>query len=243
MRALWPEPGTLDDEALIERHRIDRSRPSLRMNFVASLDGAGTLHGRSGGLSSPADQRLLDLLRMLADVLVVGAGTIRAEGYTDLRLDDQAVAWRRRHGLPAHPRLAIVSSRLDLLPDHPALAGAPVRALVITHASAPADRIEALRRTADVVVLGAAAVDVAALVGTLAGLGLPAVLCEGGPALFGELTAADQIDELCLALSPLVDGPGAGRITAGPVSQLHALLLCHVLAEDDMLFLRYARAS
>lgn len=217
-------------------------RPALRVNFVASADGAATLDGRSGGLGNANDQHILGLLRQLADVLVVGAGTLRAEGYGPLVLGDGAVAWRREHGLPDHPRLAVVSARLHALgPDHPSFAAAPVRPLVITIGAAPAERRRALAAVADVLICGDDELDAVALPALLAERGLSGVLCEGGPALFGALVAADVVDELCLTLSPWLAGAGASRIVAGPPSVPRALTLRHVLADDELLFLRYAR--
>ena len=237
MRALTAGAGPVD---LTEAYAMDR--PSLRVNFVASADGAVTLDGRSGGLGNPTDQHLLGLLRQLADVLVVGAGTLRAEGYGPLVLDAAATAWRAARGLPAHPRLAVVSARLDGLgPDHPSFAGAPVRPLVITVGTAPEDRRRALADVADVLICGTETLDAAGLPALLADRGLPGVLCEGGPTLFGALAAADRVDELCLTLSPWLTGAGAGRIVAGPPTVPRPLALRHVLTDDELLFLRYTR--
>lgn len=237
MRSLLPGAGPAD---LIAAYAMDR--PSLRVNFVSSADGAATLDGRSGGLGNAADQHLLGLLRQLADVLVVGAGTLRAEGYGALRVSAGAVAWRAGQGMPDHPRLAVVSARLHGLgPGHPAFADAPVRPLVITVAAAPADRRRALEDVADVLTCGDETLDAAALPGLLADRGLPGVLCEGGPTLFGALAAADRVDELCLTLSPWLAGPGPDRIIAGPSAVPHRLALRHVITDDELLFLRYAR--
>jgi riboflavin biosynthesis pyrimidine reductase len=235
MRALIG--GTAD---LVRAYAV--RRPSVRVNFVSSADGAATLDGRSGGLGNANDQRILGLLRQLADVLVVGAGTLRAEGYGGLRVSADAVRWRVDHGLPEHPRLAVVSARLHGLgPEHPAFADAPVRPLVITIDAAPAGPRRALESVADVLTCGDETLDAAALPGLLAGRGLPGVLCEGGPTLFGALVAADRVDELCLTLSPMLAGPGPDRIIAGPPSVPRRLALQHVITDDELLFLRYGR--
>ncbi len=125
----------LDQDVLIARYAIpDRTTPHLRVNFIASLDGAATHDGVSGPLNNPDDKQVFDTLRMLSDVVLVGAGTVRKEGYGAMRLDDDAATWRLAHGLPAHPRFAIVSSRLDLDPASPIFTDAPVRPIVVTHA-------------------------------------------------------------------------------------------------------------
>jgi riboflavin biosynthesis pyrimidine reductase len=241
---LWPDPdpSELDDTALISLYAPDRQRPSLRANFVASLDGAATLDGRSDGLSGPADKRLFALLRMACDALLVGAGTLRQEQYRAVRLDPGRRAWRRDHGLPEYPPLIVVSRRLALDPAHPALTGAPVRPIVLTCDASPAGSRASLAEVAEILICGEAEVDLAAALAQLHRRGLDQILSEGGPHLLGSLTAADLVDELCLTVSPLLAGPGAGRITAGaPSPQPHRLPLVHVLTADGALFLRYAR--
>jgi riboflavin-specific deaminase-like protein len=236
----------ISDDEIIQAYQVeDRSVPHVRCNFVTSLDGAVEVDGQSKSLTSPEDSELFGKLRMLSDVVLVGAGTVRIEGYNPLRLGAQRRSWRKDHGLAENPTLAIVSSRLDLDPINRVFADAPIRPLVITHAAAPPDRVEALSEVADVLVCGDSEVDLAVVVSTLAERGLPQILCEGGPHLLGTLTDADLVDEMDLSLSPLLVGPGAGRITAGPFDTVaRRFVLRSVLgAEDGSLFLRYFRAS
>ena len=235
----------LSDEELAALYQPDdRSVPHLRANFVSSLDGAVEIDGQSKALSSDSDSRVFSMIRRLADVVLVGAGTIRDEGYNPLRLSKAAREWRSAAGLAVNPTLAIVSSRLELSPVNPVFQSA-VRPLVVTHAASPPDRREALGEVADVLVLGTAEVDLKAMVEELAERGMPQILCEGGPHLLGALTEADLVDELCLALAPLMAGPGAGRITAGaPTTLTRRLRLQSMLsASDDYLFFRYLREA
>ena len=167
---------------------------------------------------------------------------MRVEGYGGLRVDEQDAAWRRAHGMPEQPRVAVVSSRLDLGPGHPFFTRATARPIVVTHAAAPADRRAALAEVADVLVCGDEAVDPRAMVAALADAGLPQVLCEGGPHLFGSLTEADLVDELCLSLSPLLVAGGAGRIVRGAPEVERRMRLVHAIPAGDLLLLRYARA-
>jgi riboflavin biosynthesis pyrimidine reductase len=256
-RRLWPAPP-LPDGAVLGGEVLDEAglaaayepvpppapgRASVQVNFVTSIDGAVTVAGYTEALSSPADKVVFGLLRRGCDALLVGAGTLRHEGYGPLRMSDERRGWRRAHGRADHPTLVVVSGRLDLGPDHPALAGAPVRPVVVTHAGAPAPRRRALDAVADVLVCGDAAVDLAAAAAALAGRGLVRLLSEGGPQLLGALTAADLVDDMCLTIAPLLAGAGAGRITAGPPSPVRGLALHHVLAAGDELYLRYARAE
>lgn len=237
----WPAPveGPLDDDALVRLYpRFDQ--PSLRVNFVASVDGAVSLDGYSAGLSSGPDKRVFRVLRMLCDALLVGAGTLRHEGYRALRLDAQRRAWRLANGLAEYPTLVVVSGSLNLDPALAAFADAPVRPMILTHHCATAP--PGLAAVADLVRIGTDRVDLAASLAELRRRGLGQVLCEGGPHLLGSLTAADLVDELCLTVAPMLCGAGAGRITAGQRSSPRAMALRHVLAAaDGVVMLRYAR--
>jgi riboflavin biosynthesis pyrimidine reductase len=234
-------PDALTDDQLAEVYAVpDRRRRWLRANFISSLDGAATHDGRSGGLGSPADRRLFDLLRRLADVIVVGAGTVRVEGYRGMRLDDEAVGWRVRHHLAMQPVFAVVSSRLQL--DPAVFARNPVRPLVLTGRDAPRDRREALAEVADVIDCGEDRVETRRMLDALADRGLHQVHSEGGPHLLGTMIEEGTLDELCLTLSPRLEGGMARRITDGHPVNPTAMELAHVLtAGDGTLLLRYRR--
>jgi riboflavin biosynthesis pyrimidine reductase len=242
IRRLWPDPSTppLDDAALAALYgRPGRSH--LRVNFVTSLDGAVELGGRSGGLSGPADKRVFGLLRMLCDAVLVGAGTLRRERYRAVRLDERRRAWRWDSGLTELPTLVVVSQTLALDPAQAAFADAPVRPLVFTTAKAVPP--PGLTEVAEVLPVAEDKIDLLAVVAELHRRGLNQVLCEGGPLLFGALTAADLVDELCLTVSPQLVGAGAGRIVAGSPSPPRTLRLAHTLAAEETLLLRYVRTA
>jgi riboflavin biosynthesis pyrimidine reductase len=240
---LWPDPDPtpLDDDALISLY--EHPGPGVRVNFVTSADGAVEIDGRSRGLQNPADTKVFGLLRRLPDALMVGAGTLRQEGYGPVRLDAPRRAWRTARGLDPYPRLVVLSRRLDLDPTHPALLEAPVRPVLITCATSPPDLRTSLGSVADVLVHGDAEVDLAAGLAALGERGMTRILSEGGPHLLGSLTAADLVDELCLTVSPLLAGAGAGRITAGTPSEVRDLTIGHILYSEDAILLRYARAA
>ena len=214
----------------------------LRVNIVASVDGAAAVDGRVGVLSGAADQELLGLLRAMCDVLLVGAGTVRAEGYGPIRLSD---AWQQRrvaNGQQAHPRLAILTRGIDLDLGARVFTAATERPLLVTTGLAPVDRRRAAEEVADVVVAGEHRVDLGPALDALAARGLPRILSEGGPHVLAEMFAGDLVDELCLAVAPVVTCGAEPRITAGPALPAPVGLgLAHVLEKDDFLFLRYAR--
>jgi riboflavin biosynthesis pyrimidine reductase len=214
-------------------------------NMVAGLDGAAAVGGRVGALSGPADQQLYRTLRADADVVLVGAGTVRAERYGPVRLSDDQMADRTDTGRPAVPPIAVVTRSLDLDPTIPLFAasreGFVPRPIVVTCADAPPDAREAAAEHAEVIVAGSATVDLAAALGDLRARGLSRVLTEGGPALLGELIDLDLLDELRLTLAPFVGGdplpiatnvaPEGRALTRFDLADVHQI--------DGHVFLRY----
>jgi len=243
IRSLGAGTAGLSDEEILDRYRVDdRSSLWVRANFISSIDGAATSGGLSAGLGSPADLRVFDLLRRLCDVVVVGAGTVRAEGYGPMRLEPHATRWRRAHGLPEHPVFAIVSAGLNLDPASRIFTEAPVRPIVVTTDGAPQERKNALADVADVLSAGNPRVDTVRMLAQLHERGLSQVHCEGGPSLFADLIREDTVDELCLTVGPALEGPGAPRIVTGnPVDGPRAMDLASVLESDGTLLLRYVR--
>jgi riboflavin biosynthesis pyrimidine reductase len=238
---LSPAPGGADLAAL---YAYPPGR-WLRGNMVASADGAASLGGVSASLSSDADRQVFGLLRALADVILVGAATVRAEHYGAAR---RSRLWSHlRAGRPATPAIAVVSARLDLDPSSRIFTEAPpdARTIVITTAQAPHDLRAGLARHADVITAGEARVDLSAAVRALADRGHQRMLTEGGPRLLAQLAAAGLLDELCLTIGPQLAGPGATRIVSGdpfPAGPL-PLALGHVLEDRGFLLCRYSRKT
>lgn len=239
MRRILPEPA--DGVDLEAAYAVAGAVPwHVRVSFVSSADGAVTLNGRAGDLGNAGDRRVFGLLRDLSDVILVGAGTARIEGYRAQRPGGERLDRRRRHELPDAPVMALVSRCLDLDPSGGLFDPAAPRSIVLTCESSPADRRAELARVADVLVVGDDAVDLGAATAALRDRGLRRAHCEGGPHLLGTALAAGVVDELCLTVAPLLTGPGAGRIVAGADLPVPARMsLGHVLEDDGYLFLRY----
>ncbi|MDO5499394.1 MAG: pyrimidine reductase family protein [Propionibacteriaceae bacterium] len=218
-------------------------RAWMMANMVAGVDGTAAVDGRVGPLSEGPDVELFRLMRALADVVVVGAETVRREGYGPVRLPEARQAARVEAGRTPLPPVAVVSRSLELNWAAPLFTEAATPTMVITCAAAPPERLDRARDSAEVLVVGEESVDLAALLAALAARGLPTVLCEGGPTLLGRLAAAGLLDELCLTLTPLMGGdplPVALTPAGGATS---AYRLCHALGHDSTLFLRYERAA
>ena len=218
MRRLLPDFADaveLADAYAEPARRRRRDRPWVIVNMIASLDGAIALGERSGGLSGPADQRVFAHLRDVADIIVVGAGTARAE----------------RYGPPKRPglRIGVVTRRAVLdwtLPLFTSGAG-----FVITSEDAPAVAVDSVRA-------GHGEVDLVAVLGQLDG---DVVLCEGGPTLNGDLLAVNAIDEWCLTVAPMLAGGDAGRAAVSAREHPVGFRIVHLLTEDGFLFVRALR--
>jgi riboflavin biosynthesis pyrimidine reductase len=216
-------------------------RPWLVANMVTGLDGSLSWHGRVGELSSASDRSLFVRLRGLADAVLVGAGTVRAEGYGPVRLPDDIRARRVAAGRPEVPPLAVVSRSLDLDWSAPLWTGADgARPIVITSNGAPAEAVERAAEHAEVVLAGVDAVDLPAALGHLCAQGMGVVVTEGGPTLLDELVGARLLDELCLTLTPRFGGdPLTMANRAAPAAELASFSLAGVVREGDELYLRY----
>lgn len=217
----------------------------VRANFISSLDGAASTEGRSGALGGPGDRAVFRLLRELADVVVVGAGTVRVETYSGAQL---GVARRqRRHGRGQGevPPIAIVTRSGDLDHDLPVFTQTEVPPLLLTVHDTIADaraRFAGLAEVYDCSAADSGSVDLTVLLRTLADLGLTRVLTEGGPSLLGAFIAADLLDDLCLTIAPTVVGGGSTRISDGHPELITRLQRRHVLGDDDgYLYTRYSR--
>lgn len=217
MRRLLPHPA--DHITVAEAYDVVRPRPAERpwvgVCMVASLDGSTVVADTSSALSSDADRDVLVGLRLVADLIIVGAATVRIEGY----------------GRPSKPgqRVGVVSRTGDVDLTSPLFtSGAGFLILPETAPPVPVPSVRA----------GVGELDLA---GALAQLDVRFVQSEGGAALNGALAAADLIDELNLTISPVISGDDAPRLTAGAPAVLHRMALVHVLEDDGFLFTRYVR--
>lgn len=237
---LPPAAGEPDLESI---YAFPAAGRHVRGNFVSTLDGAIEIGGRSGPLGGPGDHRIFHLLRGLADVVLVGAGTARAEGYGPARIPVDQQHRRRAAGQAPVPPIGVVTRR-GLDPASRLLepvADAP-RPLVLTTAVAVDAAPDAVRERAELIACGTDEVDLYRVIDALADRGLHRVNCEGGPRLLTDLVVAGLLDELCLTLSPQLGGPDRARMTAGPGwTEARGFELASVLEQDGELYLRYTR--
>jgi len=218
--------------------------PWLRANMVSTLDGAAQHEGRSQPISGATDMRIFGTLRGLADVVIVGAETVRQEEYRSARAREAFAALRKEAGQGPAPAIAVVSASLDLDFSRPLFTSPLVPTLVLTGAAAAPDRVAAAEKAgARVVIAGdGMGVDPARAVAALADLGMTRLLTEGGPRLLGQLIAAGVLDELCLTVSPMLAAGDAQRIAGGPsVTVPRRFTLVSLLEEEGFLFGRYRR--
>lgn len=218
----------------------------VRANFIASVDGGATSGGSSGTMGGPGDRFVFNLLRELADVIVVGAGTVRVEGYSGAQLSVAQRQQRQARGQSEVPQLAIVtkSGRLDR--DMGVFTRTEVPPLVLTCAAAAAPARRLLTDLCEVIDCSGdnpAEVDEAVMLAALAARGMRRILTEGGPMLLDSLIQRDMLDELCLTIAPYIVGGLARRIATGPSQLLTQMRRAHVLSDDaGYLYTRYVKA-
>lgn len=206
MKLLLPEVRDVTAEDLFDLY--DAPGPHLRAGFVASVDGAIAVDGRSGPLGSPADKAGFRALRTVADAVLVGAGTARAEDYGPVRHQPSAARWREAHGRSPDTPLVVLSRSGRIAPDARFLGG-PVLLAVPEGVDVPAMSGEVLRT-----------VDPVELLAALHERGFTRLLCEGGPSLLTTLLAAGVVDELCLTTSPTAVGDGPHLLGQVPLTDL-----------------------
>lgn len=246
LTALGPVSST-EESGLAQYYAYPETLSScwVRANFISSLDGAATADGRSGALGGAGDRAVFRLMRELADVVVVGAGTVRVETYSGAQL---GVAERQRRcarGQHEVPPIAIVTRSADLDHGLPVFTQTEVPPLLLTTREAAADaraRYAGLAEVYDCSAADTGDVDLGAALRTLAALGLIRVLAEGGPSLLGTFIADGLLDELCLTIAPTVVGGGSKRIADGHRELITRLRRRHVLTDDEgYLYTRYSR--
>ena len=233
-----PDRPSIDELAEVYAHPVradDRGapRPWVRLNFVSTVDGSVTgSEGVSGDLGGSADHDAYMAMRNACDVVLVGAGTARAEEYGRITPESVDVARRGAAGLAPVPALAVVSARLDvptsLLGDG---------TVVVTTTRAAADP----GLEADLLAVGDEEIDWPAALAAFAERGWHRVLCEGGPHLAGTLAAADLVDEVCLTVAPELAGGDGPRLTNGAPPLGRPLRLGHVVVAGDVLLTRWLR--
>ncbi len=219
----------------------------VRANMIASLDGGATADGKSGTLAGPGDRAVFTHMRQLADVILVGAGTVRTENYSGAQLPPAQRQARRRRGQAEVPPIAVVTNRGVLQRDAKIFTRTEVAPLILTSADAVADTRSRLGSVAEVLDASGpdpADVDAATVLRILGERRLLRVLAEGGPQFLGVLIQQDLLDDLCLTVAPLLVGGEARRIATGP-GQVHSRMRrSHLLTDEaGYLYARYVREA
>lgn len=239
MRRLLPDPGeaTFGDqlEGLDFTERAHAERPYTVTNFALTLDGRATLGGRSGPIGSDTDTALLVGLRLIVDALMIGAGTMRVEGYGPPVSDPAKRERRQARGLAADPLMVIIGS-LDLPWEAPLFTEGVGEVLLFTQDDGdPPDTVTPLE-----VQRHQGQVDlVAAMTHLRTERGVRALLSEGGPHLHAQLIEAGLVDELFITHAPkLAGGEGLGLV-AGLPERERPVEVEWLLEEAGELFGRY----
>jgi riboflavin biosynthesis pyrimidine reductase len=219
----------------------------VRANMIASLDGGATDEGKAGGLAGSGDRAVFALMRHAADVILVGASTVRIENYSGAQLPVAAREARRRRGQAEVPPIAVVTRSGNLDPTARLFTRTEVPPMILTTSRFYDDARRRLGSVAEVIDASGPepdSVDSATVLKVLAARGLYRVLTEGGPLFLGTLIENNLLDELCLTVAPILVGGGSKRIVTGLGSVHTTMRRTHLLTDDDgYLYSRYVRAD
>ncbi len=243
MRRLIPEPGSASLESELGLYRpFDQppgSRPHVAVNMISTLDGRASIEGRSKELGSEADSEHLLGLRTRFDAVMVGGGTMRSERYGRIVRQPEFHRQRLAAGLAAEPLAVIISGNLDLPFDAPLFTDGHGKVLIFTRkkkAPETSTPVELVTREEGI-----------EMTEVMAHLrhreGVRALLCEGGPHLFGQLLAAGLVDDLFLTITPVATGGEAPRILEGELPSRAGFKLDRLLEAEGDLFARYRRTG
>ena len=231
-----PTVGPVADDDLSDAYPWPDTtdRPYVRAMMVTTLDGAAAGDdGLSGSVSGGADRAVLRAVRRFADVVLVGGGTMKAEG-------DGPLPAREQQGQAAAPVLAVVSGSLDLPLGEGSFADSDLTPIVFTSERADPARVAEASERVEVVQLPGEHVDAATVIDQLHKRGLGRIVCEGGPGLLHQVTDAGLLDEADITVSPML--VGTERTPDTPMLQAPASFeLQHVLTAEEFLMLRYTR--
>ncbi|OBG84801.1 hypothetical protein A5699_26105 [Mycobacterium sp. E802] len=217
----------------------------VRGNMISSLDGGATEDGKTGGLGNRGDRAVFNLMRQAADVILMGAATVRIENYSGVQLSVTQRQERQRRGQAEVPPIAVVTASADLDPHAKFFTRTDVPPLILTGSRNVADARRRLGGVAEVIDASGAdptLVDSAVALRILAERKLFRVLTEGGPQLLSTLIEEDLLDELCLTVAPILVGGVARRIATGPGQAHTRMRPAHLLTDDEgYLYTRYVR--
>jgi len=240
---------SVDDGRLADLYAYPENLKScwVRGNMIASLDGGATDEGKAGGLAGPGDRAVFSLMRHAADVIVVGAATVRIENYSGAQLPVAARQERQRRGQAEVPPIAVVTRSGDLDPSARLFTRTEVPPLILTSARTVEDTRRRLGTVAEVVDASGTdpnSADPTVILKVLAERGLFRVLAEGGPLFLGSLIGNGLMNELCLTIAPILVGGTAKRIVTG-LGDVHTKMRrTHLLSDDEgYLYTRYVRAD
>jgi riboflavin biosynthesis pyrimidine reductase len=219
----------------------------VRGNMIASLDGGATANGKAGGLAGAGDRSMFGLMRHSADVILVGAATVRVENYSGAQVPLAARHARQGRGQAEVPPIAVVTRAGGLDPSARLFTRTEVPPLILTSTRSVADTRSRLGAVAEVIDASGPDPDTAdptVVLKILAERGLFRVLTEGGPLLLGSLIENELLDELCLTIAPILVG-GASKRTATGVGNVHTKMRrTHLLSDDEgYLYTRYVRGE
>lgn len=224
---------------LFSESRVSSDGPWVMLNMVVSVDGATAVDGGASGLNDADDRALFLALRAVADVVMMGAQTVRSENLGPVRMNEEKMRHREKAGMKGEPTLVILTRSLNIEPEHRVFSDQTRRPTILTGLDADPEKVAVLGEVADIRQIES--LDGNGIVSALDSASV--ILCEGGPTLNSHLAAAGVVDEIDLTLAPLLAMGESKRITSGvELDPPTRMRLDRALQGDLSLFLRYVKA-
>lgn len=246
--AAFPAGAETGDDTLLTpfySYPAELDRPWVRANMISSLDGGATDDGRAGGLAGPGDRALFGFMRQQADVILVGAATVRIKNYSGAQMSAAQRQARQLRGQAEVPPIAVITHSADIPHDAKFFTRTEVPPLILTSRDSIDDTCRRFTGLAEVIDASGTApdrVDPHVVLRILGERGLRRVLTEGGPSVLNMLIEEDLIDEMCVTIAPILVGGFARRIASGPGEAHTRLRRSHVLTDTaGYLYTRYVR--
>jgi riboflavin biosynthesis pyrimidine reductase len=219
----------------------------VRANMISSLDGGATDDGTAGGLAGSGDRALFARMRQEADVIVVGASTVRIENYSGAQMSLAQRQDRQSRGQSEVPPIAVVTHSAEFEHDAKLFTRSEVPPLIMTCSETADDARKRFKGGAEVIDASGPhpdRVDPATVLTILAGRGLRRVLTEGGPSLLSLFIEHELLDELCVTIAPILVGGLSRRIASGPGVAHTRMRRSHLLTDDEgYLYTRYVKCD
>ncbi|MDN7025187.1 2,5-diamino-6-(ribosylamino)-4(3H)-pyrimidinone 5'-phosphate reductase [Methanoculleus sp. FWC-SCC1] len=220
-------------------------RPYVFVNVAMSADGKiSTKERRQVKISGKNDFLRVDRIKAESDAVMVGIGTVLADNPSLTVKSQQLRDERKREGKDEDPVRVVIDSHARTPPDADILRKGTGTRIIAVSAAAPQERVEHLKKVANVVVAGSESVDLPEVLAILYQHGVRRLMVEGGGTLIWSLISQGLVDAMYTYIGSMVIGGRDAPTPADGEGFLHEsdfirLQLSEAEPMDDGLLVRW----